>query len=125
MADALVDTSVIIDLLRGYQPAQLWFTAQNNLAVSRIVWLEVIEGAPNRIAQHGALQLLHRLPVEEVTADDVIWATEQLILRNLSHNVDAFDAIIASSCHRLHIPLFTRNLKHFVPLVGSLAQRPY
>jgi hypothetical protein len=63
--------------------------------------------------------------VEEVNPDDVVWATEQMILRSLSHNIDACDAIIAGSCHRLQIPLFTRNLKHFEPLVGSLARRPY
>ena len=125
MADAFLDTSVVIDLLRGYEPAKQWFAAQNNLALSRVVWLEVLEGAPNRAAQRAALQFLHRLPVEEVKPDDVVWATEQMILRSLSHNVDACDAIIASSCHRLQIPLFTRNFKHFEPLVGSLARRPY
>jgi predicted nucleic acid-binding protein len=125
MADALVDTSIIIDLLRGYEPAQRWFITQRELSVSRVVWLEVIEGAPNRVAQRTALRLLQRFPLEEVVTADIVWATEQLILMNLSHNIDAFDCIIAGTCQRLQIPLFTRNLKHFTPLIGPLAQQPY
>lgn len=73
MANALVDTSIIVDLLRNYEPAKHWFVTQQDLVVSRVVWLEIIEGA----------------------------------------------------CHRLQVPILTRNLRHFTPLVGSLAQQPY
>jgi hypothetical protein len=27
--------------------------------------------------------------------------------------------------YRLQLPLYTRNLKHFAPLLGKLAQEPY
>jgi predicted nucleic acid-binding protein len=35
------------------------------------------------------------------------------------------DCLIASTAGRLGLPLFTRNLKHFVPLIDPLAQAPY
>lgn len=125
MVDALVDTSVIVDLLRGYPPAQSWFLTQSNIGVCRVVWLEIIEGAPNGSALRHALKLLKRLPLEEIIPADMIWATERLISINLSHNVDAFDCMIAAVNYRLQVPLYTQNIKHFAPLIGTLALRPY
>lgn len=125
MVAALVDTSVVVDLLRDYPPANTWFLAQNDLAVSRGVWLEIIEGAQDRPAQHHALNLLRRFELIEITTPDVIWATERLLHFNLSHNIDAFDCLIAAASYRLQLPLYTRNLKHFAPLLGSLAKPPY
>jgi predicted nucleic acid-binding protein len=125
MVNALVDTSVVVDLLRGYPPAQAWFISRSDLGVCRAVWLEVIEGAQNRRAQQDALKLLRRFSLEEVTTPDVVWATQKLLLLNLSHNIDTFDCLIAAVSARLQLPLHTHNLKHFAPLIGPLAQAPY
>jgi len=35
------------------------------------------------------------------------------------------DCLIAAAAFRLQVPLHTRNLKHFAPLLGELAQEPY
>lgn len=125
MVKALVDTSVIVDMIRGYLPAQNWYLSQSGLGVSRGVWLEVMEGVENSRAQRDALKLLRRFELVELTTADTIWATQQLITFYLSHNIDAFDCLIASASFRLQLPLYTRNLKHFTPLIGSLAQRPF
>lgn len=125
MVNSLVDTSIVVDLLRGYAPAHNWFLAQQDLAVTRAVWLEIMEGVPNRSSQRQALRLLRRFDLVELTTADIVWATEKLITYNLSHNVDSFDCLIAAVNHRLKLPLHTRNLKHFTPLIGTLAQSPY
>lgn len=125
MAVALIDTSIVVDFLRGYPAAQAWFLTQNDLGVSRAVYLEIIEGAENRRDQATALKLLRRFELIELTTPDVVWATTQLITFNLSHNIDAFDCLIASVNYRLQLPLYTRNLKHFVPVLGNLVRRPY
>jgi len=125
MVNALLDTSVVVDLLRAYQPAQNWFTTQASLGVCRAVWLEILEGAQNRQRQRTALQFLGRLNLVEITTNDVIWATQQLMALNLSHNIDSFDCLIGAVNHRLQVPLYTRNLKHFSPLIGNLAVKPY
>ncbi|MCQ3930639.1 MAG: hypothetical protein DPW16_09270 [Chloroflexi bacterium] len=121
----LLDTSVMIDLLRQYTPADNWLQSQGTLGISRIVLLEVMEGAPSRQKQREASNLLKKFSLVELNNNDMIWATNQLIKFHPSHNVDAFDCLIASVAHRLNLPLYTRNLKHFVPLIGPLAQRPY
>lgn len=125
MVTALLDTSVVIDLLRGYKPAQEWYLQQTNLGLSRVVWLETIEGAPNRQAQRHAGKLLRRFELVELTNEDMAAATEMLLLFNLSHNIDAFDCMIAAVSARMQVSLYTRNLKHFLPLLGNLAQSPY
>jgi len=125
MVSALLDTSVIIDLLRGYPPARLWNRTQSNVGVCRAVWLEVIEGVENRQKQQIAIKLLNGFELIELTTEDIVWATEQLIALNLGHSMDSFDCMIASVNHRLQVPLYTRNMKHFKPLLGSLAESPY
>ena len=72
MVNALVDTSVVVDLLRGYPLAQAWFLTQSDLGVCRAVWLEIIEGVQNRRAQHDALNLLRRFDLVEITTPDVV-----------------------------------------------------
>lgn len=125
MVTALVDTSVVVDILRGYPAAQVWYQNQQDLGVSRAVWLEILEGVQNRKAQSDALKLLRRFQIEEIVTADVVWATERLAQLGLSHNVDAFDCMIAAVNQRLQLPLYTRNLKHFVPLIGTLSMKPY
>ena len=125
MVAGLLDSSVMIDVLRDYEPARLWLAGQGQLGVTRIVWLELLEGAANRRAQQRALALLRRFEIVEMTTDDMQWAVEQMVRWGLSHRVDAFDCLIAAVCPRLALPLYTRNLRHFVPLIGDLAQTPY
>jgi predicted nucleic acid-binding protein len=125
MVTGLVDTSIVIDLMRSYQPAHAWFVAQSDLGVCRAVWFEVIEGVKNLRSQRESLALLREFHLYELTIADTVWAAGQLLALHLSHNVDAFDCLIASVSHRLQLPLYTRNLKHFAPLLGDLAITPY
>lgn len=125
MVKALLDTSILIDLLRRFTPAMTWFTQQNDLGVSSIVWLELLQGARNTVAQQKAQQLLGQLERIEMTDDDMNWAIKQLSHYNLSHNLGGVDCLIAVTSHRLQIPLYTMHLKHFIPILGTLAQKPY
>lgn len=36
---ALLDTNILVDVLRKYEPAENWLQLQNDLAVSRTSWL--------------------------------------------------------------------------------------
>jgi predicted nucleic acid-binding protein len=122
---ALVDTSIIVDLLRSYPTAEAWLKTQGQLGVSRAVWIEILEGATNRQKQQIALKLLKRFDLVELTTEDIIWATQALMKYGLSHNVDGYDCMIAAASHRLQLPLYNRNMKHFTPLLGAQAVKPY
>lgn len=125
MVTAVLDTNIVIDLLNGYPPATQWLLTQSDLALTRPVWLEVIEGVKNKVEMTQTTTFLDNFGLIELTVSDFDWATRQLIKYRLSHHVDAFDCLIAAPSYRLQLPLYTRNLKHFAPLLGDLAQEPY
>lgn len=121
----LLDTAILIDLLRGYPPAATWLSTQDRLGVSPIVWLEILEGTENTKAQNQAVELLRHFGRVEILPADFDWAIQQALRFRLSHNVDMMDCLVASTTQRLGLTLFTPNLKHFKPMIGDLAQRPY
>ena len=126
MVASLVDSSVLVDLLRNYPPAVSWIQAQSPApAITPIVWMELIAGAQNKVAQDDVLKVLSGFTIEYLTQPDLDWAIQQLLAFRLSHNAAILDCLIASVNYRLQVPLFTGNLKHFAPLLGPLAQKPY
>lgn len=125
MVTGLLDSNIVVDLLREREVARAWVAEQGRLGITRAVWLEVIEGARDSVGLRRALALLNEFELVEFTVSDFDWATQQIIRYRLSHNVDAFDCLIAAPSYRLQLPLYTRNVKHFVPLLGKLAQAPY
>jgi predicted nucleic acid-binding protein len=116
---------VLVDLLRGYPTALSWIEQQSQLGVTPMVWLEILEGAVNRQEQQRAIKLLNRFQRLDPQPEDYDWAIRQALALRLSHNVDVMDCLIAACAHRLQLPLFTTNLKHFAALLGPLAHKPY
>lgn len=125
MVTGRLDTTIVVDLLRRHQPATAWLQQQRDLGVTPLIWLEIIEGASSKVEQTRALRLLRRFQMVYPTSVDFDWAVQQAIRYKLSHNTGMVDCLIASVNHRLQIPLYTANLKHFGPLIGNLAQKPY
>lgn len=82
-------------------------------------------GADNKKRQTDLLKLLDQFQLVYPIARDMDWAMQQLKTYHLSHNVDMLDCLIAAPVHRLQMTLYTRNLKHFVPLLNTLASQPY
>jgi predicted nucleic acid-binding protein len=74
----LLDTSIIVDLLREHKPAELWLQSQGQLGVARTVWIEILEGAPNLRKQREAIKLLKHFDLIEHSLEDWIWATRML-----------------------------------------------
>lgn len=125
MVSCLLDTSILVDLLRLYQPARQWVATQAKPGIVTVAALELIEGAENNGALRPVLKLLKDFETVPMDNLDLEWAKDNLTKFHLSHNVDAMDCLIAATSHRLQIPFYTRNMKHFVPLLGVLARKPY
>lgn len=125
--NALVDTVIRVDLLRGCQPAVDWRDVNKGLllGITPFVWLEVVNGAPDKARQRIALRFLSYFSLVYLVADDQEWSMRQFQRFHLSHDIGVADCLIAVPSHRLQLPLYTRNLKHFAPLLGKLVQTPY
>lgn len=128
MAAVALDTSIIIDLMQGHPPAVAWQQTQTDLSavyLSTIVRMEVIEGVLNRRMLERTLRFLSQFPNLETRQADLDLAADQFAKLHLSLGVDLADCIIAAPCQREQLTLYTRNLKHFRPLLNTLAVAPY
>jgi hypothetical protein len=124
---ACIDTSVIIDLSRQYLPAKQWMLTQvpAEIGISPAAWMEIMFGALNKTNQQKAQKLVSHFTLQYPTDADHDWAMRQIMKYGISHNVGVIDCLIAAPAYRLQLPLYTTNLKHFKPLLGALAVRPY
>jgi predicted nucleic acid-binding protein len=125
--DALLDTSVLVDLWRRHPAALSWAETQRELVIGIhvVVGMELVEGVRDNQELAYLDRLLAGYEVVYLTQSDCAWAREQHRRLRLSHGVGLLDVFIASSAVRLDIPLYTLNLKHFQPLPEVKAIRPY
>ncbi len=126
MITALVDTTVVIHLFRRYAPATAWYGEQSQpLALTSITWMEIVYGSSSKTNQVASKAILSQFDMIYLTAFDQRWAMDRLEALRLSHGIAINDCLIASVAYRLQLPLYSHNLKHFGPLIGELAVRPY
>lgn len=127
MTIGVVDSTVIIHVFRKNPAARAWMDAQPvRLLVTPITWLEVMHGAPGKAGQATCKAILSQFDMEYLTPTDMDWAMQQLERYRLSHGVGINDCLIASVCQRLHVPLYTHNLRDMRVLLDEvLVVRPY
>lgn len=126
MSTGLVDTTVIVHYLRRHPACRAWIAAQAaRLSLTAITWLEVMEGATSKTNQARCKVILGLFDLRYLTVGDQQWAFEQLEYFQFSHRIGMNDCLIAAVAQRLNLPLYTHNLKHFTPLLGDRAIKPY
>ena len=126
MIAGIADTSVLIHLFRNNPSATKWVEGQQDLAITPVSWLEFIYGAPGKSGQTHSLQLMQKFIIEFLTPSDQAWAMQQMLQYRLSHGVSLTDCLIASVSYRLQVPIYTDNVKDFVPLLTpKLVIKPY
>jgi predicted nucleic acid-binding protein len=127
MTTGIVDTTVIIHLFRKLPAARAWIdTCGLRLLITPITWLEVMYGAPSKVAQAECKAILGRFDVAHHTFIDQEWAMQQMEQHRLSQGVSINDSLIASVAYRMQITLYTHNLKHMRVLLGDiLPKKPY
>lgn len=124
----LIDSSIVIDYLRGKQPAiqfldPLYQTAA--LSTHAVVAAEVLAGARDRKEQATIEALLTRFRTIHASEEDSADSIRYLRFYRLSHNAGWHDCLIASTCLRLAKPVATLNDRHFLVFPGLQVIRPY
>jgi predicted nucleic acid-binding protein len=127
MTVAIVDSTVIIHLLRNNALAIAWANSlTTRLGVTSITWSEVMFGAPGKAGQARAKAVLAKFDLHFPTREDQLWAMEKMERYRLSRGVGINDCLIASVSHHLQVPIFTHNQKDFLKILPStMVVKPY
>ena len=124
----LVDTTILVDLLRGYDAAADFLDAtraEENLICSAVTKAELIVGARTRAELKAIDQLLARFRIEPISASDSTRSLTWLRKYYHSYGVGYHDCLLGAAAIRLRIPVATLNEKHFLILPGIKVVRPY
>jgi predicted nucleic acid-binding protein len=119
----LVDTSVLIDHLRGHLRAnrllQQHAAAGDELCASTVVRTEVLAGM-RKGEETATYNLLNALHWQDVTIEIADLAGEMARKHLKSHpGVDLADFLIAATATSIQAELLTQNIKHF-PMIAGL-----
>lgn len=124
----VLDSDVMIDILRGYAPAIAWLTqtvGKEELKLPGFVVLELIAGCKNKQAVQQVLKLAKRFSIYWPPPDDCVQAIDYFAAGYLSHNIGVLDMLIGVSALSLGVPLCTFNVKHFKAIPGLTLEQPY
>jgi len=124
---ALLDTDVLIDVLRGVKEAQAWLQSHANqaLIVPGIVAMELLVGCKNRIEIQGCRAFLSQFPVAWTEAHEFERACEYLAAYRLQSGIGIPDCLIAAMATTRQATLYTFNVRHFRVIADLDIQQPY
>jgi predicted nucleic acid-binding protein len=126
-ADLVLDTDVLIEILRGDSRAGEWLASVESLVlgIPVIIWMEILVGARDKQEQRGFIQQLAGYTILHLKAGDSDRARQWFEQFHLSHGVGILDCLIAAIPLRLAKPFYTFNLKHFHVIPRLEAKAPY
>lgn len=124
----LLDSDVLIDLLREYPPANEWFDTLPDdelVHVSGFVVMELIQGCRNKAEMDRVQRLLASYGVVWLSPADCEKALEVFSAYRLSHNAGLLDALIGQTAVAMETPLLTFNQRHYGFIPGISTIQPY
>ena len=123
----IVDTDVMIDILRGYKPALEWLKSlkDEEILIPGFVVMELIQGCRNKKEQNRI--------EKEILKYEILWPTPEICEEalktfskfHLSKGIGIIDSLIAQLSVSLRIPLCTFNHKHYNFVPGIKLIKPY
>ncbi|MDQ2995677.1 MAG: type II toxin-antitoxin system VapC family toxin [Chloroflexota bacterium] len=123
----LLDTDIMIDVLRRYPPALAWLTSLGTtpLVLPGYVVMELIQGCRNKAEQDQLEQVLNAYQIVWPSATACDAALASFSQHRLSHSLGIIDALIGHTAIALGTPLYTFNQKHYNPITGLTTVQPY
>ncbi len=121
----LLDTDVMVDILRGYEPAREWLNSARDIAVPGIVAMELIQGCQNAKEQRQLEKALSGYALYWPNEDDCNRALTSFTGHHLSDHIGLLDALIAETAIGVNAELATFNVKHYRALRGLKTIQPY
>jgi predicted nucleic acid-binding protein len=113
-----IDTSVFIWAFRGNEKAIQLLNETDELFISAVVYIELIQGARNKQEVRAIDTTLAMLQVTIIDISEAISlsATELVKTYFHSHSIELADALIGATALLHKRALITCNVKHFSPM---------
>jgi len=123
----LLDTDVMVDILRGYEPAITWLTtvADDEIGIPGLVAMELIQGCQNTREQKRIEKALNAYSLYWLEPQGCDRALKSFASHHLSHNIGLLDALIAETAISGDAELVTFNVKHYSVLKELKTIQPY
>lgn len=123
----LLDTDVVIDVLRQYLPALTWLDSLDGeeIVLPGFVVMELIQGSKNREQQEKIEALLKGYSVAWPSPETCNQALSVFASYYLSHSLGILDALIGQMAVALDLPLYTFNQKHYEAVPSLRTIQPY
>lgn len=126
-AVGILDTNILVDILRGYPPALTW--GQSNadmvLALPSVVRMEMVLGTSDKQTLQKAQRLMKPYPILFPSEADAQSAMERFEQFHLSHRVEIMDCFIAALSMRLQLPIYSRNVRDLAVFGDVSVIAPY
>ncbi|MFP4439106.1 MAG: type II toxin-antitoxin system VapC family toxin [Chloroflexaceae bacterium] len=123
----LIDTDVLIDILRGTPAAQTWLSGATStvFAIPGVVAMEMLVGCRNRNELQKVQRFLGSFTIVWTEATEFAHAYDLLMMHQLTSGVSIPDCIIAAMAITRSVTLYSFNIRHFRIISGLDVQEPY
>jgi predicted nucleic acid-binding protein len=129
MTGKLLDTTVLVDLLRGSEEAADFvdsaFASDTPLFISVISAMELVAGCRNQEEVDKARKLIDDFVVVHISSLESAKAYELMLAYNKSHGLAIPDALIAATAVTHGLELTSDNERHFKMIPDLEIKRPY
>ncbi len=125
--NALIDTDVLIDILRGTPAAQAWLarSAATAFQIPGVVAMELMMGCRNQAELRRVQQFLGAFSVAWIEASEFAQAYNLLAAYRLRSGLSIPDCLVAAMALTRSATLYTFNMRHFRVITGLDVQEPY
>ncbi|MDD5310044.1 MAG: PIN domain-containing protein [Deltaproteobacteria bacterium] len=123
----LLDTDVMIDVLRGHPPAVAWLESvrAEEMGLPGLVLMEIIQGCRDLEEQKRVERLVAGFALLWPTEADCRRALADFVEHRLAGGLGLLDSLIAETSIGRGAPLATFNEKHYRSLGALRTVRPY
>jgi predicted nucleic acid-binding protein len=123
----LLDSDVMIDLLRRYSPAIDWLDSlgEEEIMLPGFVVMELLQGCKNKTEQAKVEQFLTGFQIVWPSPETCETALHVFSRHRLSFGVGLLDSLIGQTAVALNTPLYTFNRKHYAAIPNLLLIEPY
>lgn len=123
MAESIVDANVLIALFRGNDNLKD-FLETLDCAVDTTVYVELIQGAKNKVEVARIEKILKTFPIIHFDSSVSLRTIDLIRTYSKSHGLLLGDAIIAATCLENKLKLVTFNAKDFRFIKGLRVEVP-